>query len=58
MSIKVTKNSITAKGKDANKLLIAFSPDVQLLEWRKNKTGSEEFQNLVLEAITNRKIKE
>lgn len=54
MSIHITKNGIRARGRDANSLFIAMMPDDSLLEAFKNRTGSEEFQAMVKEAITAR----
>lgn len=55
MSIHITKNKIRATGNDANGFLIAMSPDSQLLKWEQGKHGSEEFQQMVKEAIAARK---
>jgi hypothetical protein len=54
MSIHISKNKIRATGSDANSLFIAIAPDETLLEWEKKKTGSEEFQRMVKEAIKAR----
>ena len=54
MSIRITKNSIRATGGDANGLFIAMAPDETLIEWEKQKVGSEEFQKLVKAAIAAR----
>ena len=54
MSIRISKNKITATGSDANGLLIAMASDETLLEWEKEKHGSEEFQKMVTEAISAR----
>lgn len=54
MSIHISKNRIRATGSDANGLFIAMMSDETLLESAKSKTGSEQFQKMVLEAITAR----
>lgn len=54
MSIHISKNRIRATGSDANGLFIAMSPTETLIEWQKNKHGSEEFQRMVNEAIEAR----
>lgn len=56
MGIHVTKNKIRATGADANSLFIALMPDDQLLEAEQKKTGSEEFQRMVKEAIAARNL--
>ncbi len=56
MSIHITKNRIRATGKDANALFICMAPDETLLEWEREKHGSEEFQQMVKEAIVARGI--
>jgi hypothetical protein len=57
MSIHISKNKIRATGSDANCLFIEMSPDETLLKWKKEKTGSKEFQRMVKEAIDLRGIK-
>ena len=54
MSLHISKNHIRATGSDANGLFIAMAPDEQLITWEKAKTGSEEFQRMVKEAIAAR----
>lgn len=54
MSIHFTKKGIHATGADANALFIAMAPDDQLAEWTISKTGSEDFQRMVREAISAR----
>ncbi len=55
MAIHITKQGIRATGsKDANGLFIAIAPDEKLLEWKRDKRGSEEFQQMVKEAIAAR----
>lgn len=54
MSIHISKNRIRATGGDANGFLIAMSLDKTLLDWEKSKTGSEQFQKMVKEAIAAR----
>lgn len=54
MSIRISKNSIRATGKDANALFIAMNSTDTLLAWEKNGTGSPQFQRLVKEAIAER----
>ena len=55
MSIHISKNRIRATDSDANGLMIALSPDAQLQKWQTQKTGSEQFQRMVNEAIEARK---
>lgn len=57
--ITVSKNGnrIRATGSDANGLFIAFSSNDALLDWEQKKTGSEEFQKMVKEAIAARRLK-
>lgn len=56
MSLHISKdgNRIRATGGHANGILIALSPDATLLKWENEKTGSEDFQRMVKEAITAR----
>lgn len=56
MSMHISKKRIRATGKDANGLFIAFMSDEDLLEAEKNKTGGEEFQQMIKEAIAARGI--
>ena len=57
MGIHIKKNSIRATGSDANALLIAMASDDYLLKAQQNKTGNEEFQRMVIEAIDARGLK-
>lgn len=54
MSIHISKNRIRATGSDANGLLIAMMSDGALLDAEHKKTGGEEFQRMVQEAIKAR----
>lgn len=57
MSLHISKSRIRATGSDANGLFIAFMEDEQLLEAERNKTGGEEFQRMIKEAIEARGLK-
>lgn len=58
MSIHISNNGrIRATGRDANGLFIALMPDERLIEAWKEKTGSEEFQQMVKEALDARRLK-
>lgn len=54
MSIHISKNKIRATGNDANGLFIAMAPNETLLDWFSKKTGSEQFQEMVKEAMIAR----
>ena len=54
MAIHKTKNGIRATGRDANSLFIAFMDDDALLEAFKEKRGSEDFQQMIREAMVAR----
>lgn len=57
MAIHITnKHRIRATGRDANGLLIAMASDDTLLKMEREKTGSEQFQTMVKEAIAARKL--
>ncbi len=54
MSLHISKNRIRATGSHANGFFIAMTDDSTLLQWEKDKHGSEEFQQMVKEAIAAR----
>jgi hypothetical protein len=57
MAIHITKNGMRATGnRDASALLIAMAPDETILKWHSENHGSELFQQLVADAVKQRRL--